>query len=200
MASVEKLASIMPNERRDLDPFDPAALRLDVLSEDVGVKRLLTTIPVRKPRKQEFVRVNPAPEYRISPIAMIELEPEREVYLVPPAMAGELSGMFGQFALYTAITRQNVLFLWPVKLPGDDGRQMEWHRSLAEAAEKAMTDWVRVRANMALGAYEISLAIGRLSEPNWPDLTLPEILKIAFRDRMVDRDDHIVVKRLRGEI
>jgi len=36
------------------DPFDPAALRLDQSYADtVGVKKLLTTVPVRKPNRQD---------------------------------------------------------------------------------------------------------------------------------------------------
>jgi hypothetical protein len=41
------------------DPFDPAALRLDQsFTEGPAVKKLLTTIPVRKPGAQDFVRVH----------------------------------------------------------------------------------------------------------------------------------------------
>ena len=48
-----------------LDPFDPANLRLSqAFTETAGVKKLLTTIPVRKPGAQDFVRVHPSPEYR----------------------------------------------------------------------------------------------------------------------------------------
>ena len=51
-----------------------------------------------------------------------------------------------------------------------------------------MKSWVRVTANMSLGAYEIFEASGDLPEPVWPDFSFQEILKIAFRDRIVDRD------------
>jgi hypothetical protein len=72
------------------DPFDPVNLRLDVsFAGTVGVKRLLTTVPVRKPHRQEFVRVHPAPEYRLTPAAIIELQGERETYLVPPQLVPE---------------------------------------------------------------------------------------------------------------
>jgi hypothetical protein len=37
-----------------------------------------------------------------------------------------------------------------------------------------------------------------LSEPVWPDKPLTEIMAIAFRDRIVDSEDHPVVGRLRG--
>jgi hypothetical protein len=183
------------------DPFDPAALRLDQSFADcVGVKKLLTTVPVRKPHRQDFVRVHPAPAYRLTPAALIELKEDRETFLVTPLMAAELPGEFVAATLYMAINRQGVVHLWPVKLPGADGKHNEWHRSAAEAAELAMDKWVRITANMALGAYEIFEAIGDLPDPAWPELPFPEILRIAFRDRIVDSFDHPVVQRLRGAV
>jgi hypothetical protein len=61
-----------------------------------------------------------------------------------------------------------------------------------------MEKWVRVTANMSLGAYEISEARGELSEPIWPDYAFGEILNIAFRDRLVNRADHPLIQRLQG--
>ena len=183
------------------DPFDPAALRLDQsFADTVGVKKLLTTVPVRKPNRQDFVRVHPDPTYRLTPAAIIELKEDREVYLVTPAMASELPGEFAAATLFTTVNRQGVLHLWPVKLPGADGKHNEWHRSAAEAAERAMKQWVRLTANLSLGAYEMFEATGALPEPEWPDLPFAEILKIAFRDRIVDTADHPVVQRLRGAV
>ena len=48
------------------DPFDPAALRLgQKFADGVGVKKHTTTVPTRKPNRQDFVRVDPRPEYRV---------------------------------------------------------------------------------------------------------------------------------------
>jgi len=181
-------------------PFDNlSALRLDQSYADtVGVKKLLTTVPVRKPNRQEFVRVHPDPAYRLTPAAIIEVKEDREVYLVMPDMAPILPGEFSTVTLLTTINRQGTLHIWPVKLPTPEGRQNEWHRSAAEAAERAMKKWVRVTSSMSLGAYEIFEAGGDLPEPVWPDYAFEEILKIAFRDRVVDRADHPLVQRLLG--
>jgi hypothetical protein len=51
---------------------------------------------------------------------------------------------------------------------------------------------------MSLGAYEMFEAEGVMADPKWPDLPFMELLRIAFRDRMIDRVDHPVIKRLRG--
>ena len=61
-----------------------------------------------------------------------------------------------------------------------------------------MKKWVRVTSNMSLGAYEIFEASGDLPEPVWPDFSFQEILRIAFRDRILDRADHPFVQPLQG--
>jgi len=95
-------------------------------------------------------RVHPDPAYRET-LAVIELKEDREFYLLPRHIARELPGEFVMAQLFTAINRQGVLFLWPVRLPGTDGRTNRWHTSAAEAATHAMSRWIRVKANMALG-------------------------------------------------
>jgi hypothetical protein len=180
------------------DPFDLTKLRLDQsFTESSGVKKLLTTVPVRKPNPQDFVRVHPDPAYRAA-LAVIELKEDREIYLLTPAIARELPGEFSMVMLYTAINRQGVLFLWPVRLPTPDGRVMEWHRSAMDAADMAMRRWVRIKANMSLGAYEIVEAATK-AEPEFPAVSFQELLRIAFRDRLVGCLDHAIIKRLRGE-
>jgi hypothetical protein len=196
-----KEATMVDNTDQAPNPFDPAALRLSQsFADTVGVRKLLTTVPVRKPGRQDFVRVHPDPSYRLTPAATIEVKEDREVYLITPKMAQALPGEFATVTLLTTINRQGVLHLWPVKQPGPDGKHNEWHRSAAEAAERAMKKWVRVTASMSLGAYEIFEASGDLPEPVWPDISFEEILKIAFRDHIVNSLDHPLVQRLQGVV
>jgi hypothetical protein len=61
----------------------------------------------------------------------------------------------------------------------------------------AMDRWLRVQANMSLGAYEITVAASPMAEPLWPNPSFQELVRIAYRDRMISLD-HPVVKRLRG--
>ena len=155
-------------------------------------------MPVRKPNNQDFIRVHPDEAYRLTS-AIIELKDDREIYLVLPTVAAQLPGECVPVILYTGINRQSVVFLWPVKLPTPDGKTNEWHRSAAEAAERAMTCWLRVKADMALGAYAMYEASSTIPDPIWPTASLKDLLKIGFRDRLVDSLDHPVIRRLRGE-
>jgi hypothetical protein len=165
--------------------------------ETAGAKKLLTTVPVRKPNPQDFVRVHPDPKYHMA-VAVIELKDDSQFYLLRPEVAQQLPGEYVSVVFYTTINRQGVVHLWPARLPAPDGRINEWHRSAMEAAEKAMTRWVRVKANMSLGAYEIFEAVSTISDPTWPEYSFHQLLEIAFRDRLITNLDHPVIKRLRG--
>ena len=176
--------------------LDALRLRQDY-SQISGVKKLVTTVPVRKPGKQDFIRVNAREDMQIS-TGVIELKDDREHYLVAPEIWSEIPGEITPKLLVTAINRQGVIFLWPIRLPGEDGRIDNWNQSALEAAKLAKSKWVRLAANLSLGAYEIFEAVSELPEPSWPDISFEEIVQLAFKGRYVDSVDHPVIKRLLG--
>ena len=181
------------------NPFDPQKLRLSQnYGASAGVKKLTTTIPVRKPGKQDYVRVHPDPAYRIE-TAVLEIKEEQETFLVAQELWDELPRELTPKILFTTINRQQVTSLWPIRLPGDDGRIDTWNGSAMEAATFAQKQWVRICSNKSLGAYDVFQATGEIPEPEWPELTLGQILEIAFKGRFIDDFDHPVLKRLRGE-
>ena len=85
-------------------------------------------------------------------------------------------------------------------MPGPDGRQDAWNQSALEAAQLAMGKWIRIAANMSLGAYEIFEATGNIPNPIWPDLTFEQLVQIAFKGRFINSADHPVLRNLRGEV
>ena len=100
--------------------------------------------------------------------------------------------------LRQALTRQGTVFIWPVALPDPDGRRNTWADSAHEAVRHAEDAWVRLVADMGMGAYRIYKAEGQLTEPVWPDRPFSELLEIAFTNRVIDNPDHAIVRRLRG--
>lgn len=179
------------------DPYDLEQLRIDPSAmEGASVKKLLTTVPVRKPNKQEFIRVHPGLQYRETQ-AFIELKEERETYAVDLRAVPQLATECFFATLFTVINRAGVLFLWPVKVPGADGKTLEWHSSAAMAAQHAMQVWTRVRANTSLGAYEMTEATSdKIPDPAWPELPFRDIYRLAFKDKIIRTLDHPVVRRL----
>ena len=188
----------MPGQ--DLDEFNPEKLRLSqAFNEMAPTKKLITSIPVHRPNKQTFVRCHPAEEYWF-PAGVLDMSDDNETYIVAPSLHDSLNQEIVAKRLVTSITRQGVLFLWPIRLPGADGKLDEWNRVAGEAAKLAITNWVRLVPNRALGSYEISMAMGNLPEPEWPDLPVGEILKIAFKDKLISDHDHPVLRNLRGQV
>ncbi len=61
------------------DPFDPARFRVDTSNKPIGVKKRLLSVPVRKPGKQEYVRVHP--DLCMESVMILELTEDRETYV-----------------------------------------------------------------------------------------------------------------------
>src|SRR5262249_25191441 len=99
------------------NPFAPDNLRLThSFVETAGVKKLLTTVPVRKPSPQDFVRVHPDRGYREN-FPIIELKDEREEYIVVADLVPLLIGEFVTKTLFPTITPQPPLFFYTLPPP-----------------------------------------------------------------------------------
>jgi hypothetical protein len=162
----------------------------------VGVKKPLLTVAVRKPNKNEFFRVHPS---HFLDCCLIEDKTERENFFVLPEVAPFVTEFVEAVRLHYCITRQDVIFLWPVKLPRDDRRGDAWRKSAGECAGLAQDKWVRVVADMSLGAYQPYVAMAELGEPKWPEEPWSKVFKLATRDRMIESEQHPLVRRLLGQ-
>jgi hypothetical protein len=165
-------------------------------TEMTRTEKLLIHVPVRKPSKHQFFRVHPDEEYRLE-CFVVEMD-GNETYLVDPAVAGAIPGLPRPVRLLLTVTRYGAPALWPLKLPGEDGKTNPWNDSAAECAEIAMERWVRMVANRDLGAYEAIVAEGIPTEPAWPNKSMEELVSKAFRDRYVESEDHPLIRELSG--
>src|SRR5262249_11806249 len=142
---------------KSADPFAPENLRLNqAFTEMVAVRKVIVSVPVRKPNAQDFVRVHPD---LAENFPVIQLKEDNEQYIVGRELVGELASEIASVTLYLATNKQGVAFFWPVRLPTPDGRDFDAWRSSREAAELAKEKWVRVKWNKSLGGYEIHQAI-----------------------------------------
>lgn len=181
------------------DPFDPESLRLNA-GTDVNIEKVLTAVPVRKPKRTEFVRVHP--DY-MSDALVLERDDglDRECYLVTPEVQHLVLPELRRTRLFVTINKRGTVFLWPVKLPGDDNDRFRRMADTAlQAAEAAKALWVKVVWNRDLGGYEMFRAKGDLGEPQWPDKSFRDLIEIAFRLNLIDREDHPVIQELAGEL
>jgi hypothetical protein len=185
------------------DAWDLDKLRLPQdYSAAIASRKLVATVPVRKPKRTEFIQCQPNPDWHYK--TMLFPDPETgDFYLIAPDLWEEYAGHAHPCLLVPALTRHKTLFIWPLRLPGLDGRRNSWHDSALEAAELAQRRWLRLEPNQELGAYDMIVAAAQLSEPDWSildDLTLERLLQIAFKRRLINSFDHDLLQRLRGEV
>jgi hypothetical protein len=169
----------------------------------VTVEKVLTTVPVKRPSKDQFFRVRSGDDFVLDTYTLEhESDMDRTTYLVTPDLWSELVDHLRKVRLFVCIDRRSNVFLWPAKLPSADGSASarSWYQSGLRAAEQAKTLWVKIQGNKAIGAYDVIVAKGDLGDPSWPDHSFQKLIDIAFQDRLISSLDHPVIKDLYGEI
>jgi hypothetical protein len=186
------------------DPFaDLANIRVDQsFASTPGLKDLITLVPVRRPGKQEFFRVNPDPAYRLPAAVLIDEEnSDKDTFLLLNGIHTQLPGEFKLVNLRLTASLQGTIAIWPVTIPGYIGeRANSWHLSAENASLEAETQWIRMRSVKTAGGYQLTAADGAFAkqEPRWPTVPLGELLKVAFRGKCIDNLQHPLVQRLFG--
>ena len=115
-----------PGAGTETDPFDPARLRLSQdFAATLGVKKMLLTVPVKKPSKEWWIRVHPEESYRIQ-TAVLELKEDREIFLVDPSLWPELAteSTFGRGRCLRRLIGRACCFSGRSACPGRTGRSM----------------------------------------------------------------------------
>jgi hypothetical protein len=188
-----------------VDPYDLDALAVE--DEDISTAARLLAISARKPGSENFFRVRDGvdstgrPYYLDTRVLVDKVEMREDTYLVAAPLQKLLESETKRVRIYVCMDRRGVLFLWPIKIPTGDGAGQAWLRSALAAAERAKTTWVKIRGNREAGAYELTEAAGKLSEPDWPDIPFGELLRLAYpAERMIASLDHDLLRKRRGEI
>ncbi len=177
------------------DPYDLEQLRIDpwlwrddqrsqIAADGAGAEAKQTRIHPRSP--------GPAIPRNAG---LHRIEKEREIFAVDLRAVPGLREECFFATLFTAINRAGVVFLWPVKVPVDGEKVLEWHSSAAMAAQHATKAWTRSGSNMS-GRLRSHGGHWRIPEPEWPEIPFKDIYRIAFRDKIIRSLDHPVVKRL----
>jgi hypothetical protein len=189
-------------------PLDLDELRIDAL-DDITTSTTLLEVPVRKPSRHNFFRVRDGVDRDGRPFYLDTLlfllkdgDNGDETYMVMPAARSvkELRAELKPYRLFACVDRQGATFLWPARHPDSDGPGRLWHTSALKVAERAKVAWVRMVGNKSAGCYELNEAMGQLGEPDWPDISMAEMVDMAYGERVIDSPDHPVVKRLQGRI
>jgi len=182
-----------PEPRRDIQ-----SLRLPQnFGQTLGVKKLLTNVPVGKPPPTMFFQVHPGLDMEFK-ILVYQDKAAGEAYAVLPDLADLLGNLAKAAVLHLAVDRRGNPRLIPVIMPNDAGFRNPWHDSLAQAVSAAKGQWVRITANRSAGVYDIFAAKEQLAPAEWPEEPMDQLVRTAFRGRVIDSPEHPVILGLEG--
>ena len=121
------------------------------------------------------------------------------MYVVKPEVSADVLQLAKPYRLVLVVDRLGTAFIWPLAIP-DEERPMDWHKSALEADLRAQKAWIRLAANQALGAYDIFEAAGELSEPIWPTESWNKLVEVAFKQKIIDTPEHVIIQKLQGRM
>jgi hypothetical protein len=194
VASVETAPATAAGPTRG---FDLAALRLPQSFIEIAGVQKRSAIRLGKPPKHSFFRVHPGLDFQF-PTRLLEFGESKDAYLVSPQLVESIATLLRAVVLRIYITRESVVGIWPLAFP-DQLRPNRWHTSALDLVRASETNWVRMAANQAVGAYDFVAALGDLKDPIWPAASFEETIREAFKDRLIEGPEHPVLRALRGE-
>jgi hypothetical protein len=187
----------------DVDPFDLDAQK--VHGAEAYVQDMLVTVSARKPDRSQFFRVRSGPEWTIDLFLFTRKMEGRagETYMIAPTIRDELPVSVREevklHRLFVCVDKRGVPFIWPARLP-NPLMPSAYHTSALDIAKVAEEKWVRMYSDTAAGYYKMHVAEGDYGEPAWTQFKLGELVKLAYKERLIDSLDHDVIKELVGRL
>lgn len=146
--------------------FDLSELKLKVgVGEGLPERKEVLSIPVRKPSKQTYIRVNPDPTWQIETY-VLELKDDDELYLVDSSLWEALRNEITPKIILSCMTRQDSFFFWSIRLPNAENWVDNWSRTALDCARIAQTQWVRIQSDRDAQAWFANIAENQDSFPN----------------------------------
>ena len=97
------------------------------------------------------------------------------------------------------MTIQGAVFLWETAMRGEETNANQWILSAWNAQGIAQDKWIRVVSNRQNASYDVKVSESDLGDPVYPEEQFDEILRVAFRNKVIETLDHPILKKLRGE-
>lgn len=202
----EEVTDNMPTDSTAADPdetladdeflADLAALR-EAPTRLIDVEETLLTIPIRKPKTDEFFRTHPDYMQDV-PLLQVELNERKEQFFVAAKYRPAVLDRLAYFRLVACVNRAGTAFLWPVSL-SDASVARRWRDTALLIVEAGFTAWVSKA--VADGGYKLVTAKGDLGEPTWPAMSFPEMVRLAFTadSHTITGPDHYAIRHINGE-
>jgi hypothetical protein len=184
----------------DLSAFNPDNFIAKAATIAAGMPaKKVDYIALRKPQATEYVRVTSDKKYRMSPVYLMDVKKGGKTvqYLIHGKCVGDVLSLVGgrvvkDYSISLAINNAGDPFLWYVR----EGAEDPWSESAVALQKRAISEWLRIQGN---GNYYVGISPqDKLADPKWPTESFPQLLKLAFGNRVIDSTYHPAVKAILG--
>lgn len=156
--------------------------------------QIRTNVPYGKP-PSEPIRVRPAAEASFLAF-LLEQRKGGEPFLLDASLRSLVGSRARSAVIRLAVNRAGEPFLIPEMVAGPDSRLHPWNVSRNAALRVAETRWVRMVPNLSKAAYQVFASDEDSAEPEWPEESIQELVKLAFAGRIIKDAGHPVIDRV----
>jgi hypothetical protein len=181
-------------------PFDDmVALRKSNKAAFEGEREGVVAVTLDRPKKELFVRFHEDEAYYLPAYLWAESDDSRAMYYITNTLwdLEDLQGGLRAKILAAWLGADGSLGIWPVPAASSAGT---WYDSGQEILAIGRKEWVRIQADNSPGQkrYRYFRPKNAIPDQTWPDISLGELLKRAFGTRVVENEDHPLIRRLRN--
>ncbi len=135
----------------------------------IATKEVFLSLPVMKPRKGVWFRTHPEPDFERQVYTVEDPSDNSKLYIVHPNVAHSVyPHLLQNRRLVAAMTRQGQPFVWPLRLPNEDGQSYDAWDTARAAARIAHEKWLTMWWVREALRYVTKMAIDELESPQWP--------------------------------
>jgi hypothetical protein len=157
-------------------------------------------VAVRKPPNNVYFRCHPDPAMSLDASVIIGDGGSDDFYFVTPFMLNHHTILPRLRKVTIAAVYSwpgGTISLWPV--PIAEERRIQCWKSARAAYVQSKERWVQMCWNNDTRDYDVVVAEGINTEPNWPtDRSLADLLRLGFADKIISSPEHPYVMQLRG--
>jgi hypothetical protein len=164
---------------------------IDTDFSSVVGERLITSIPLEKPRQDWFIRVHP--DLQFPAYALVDKSSVRDKVFLPSSTV--VKGIPQEYLVIVLVrlfmTRQQSLLAWPLRLPMMNNPANTMYESILEIAKLAEKEWVQIR--WGGNGYRLYQPRKPFADPAWPSLTQEKFKQLVLKDALIGTLEHPAV-------
>jgi len=200
MVDKVKLEVIEPDTAAPDSVFDDIEALRQTATIKVSRRIITVNVSVGKPKNSVYFRSHPDPQFALDASIIVDAEKNEDIYFVTPKMLNHhaITPRLRRVTLAVVYTWPGGnISIWPV--PYSEESRIACWKTARVAYERSLSEWVQLVWNADKRDYDLAVAEGIKTEPQWPaELNLTNLLKLGFAEKIISSPEHPYVMQLRG--